>query len=99
MMTTLSLPSHKSSRWQNDGNDEAEETDSFGENQDEDHSYEQLRLDSIHANANVSYDSDGESSSLSLIRNGWTYKGWEPAAHACNEVFIANASGVVTEVN
>ena len=49
-----------SSGGEDDGDDEAKQTDSLGEDENQDHANEQLRLDSIHADAHVSHDSDSE---------------------------------------
>lgn len=49
-----------SAGWHDDGDDQTEEADSFSEDEDQDHSYEELRLDGVHADSNVSYNTDGE---------------------------------------
>ena len=43
-----------------DGDDQPEEADSFSEDKNQDHSHEELGLDSVHADSHVSNNTDGE---------------------------------------
>ena len=43
-----------------DGDDQTEETDSFSEDQNQDHSNEELGLDSVHAYSHISNYTDRE---------------------------------------
>ena len=63
-MRWTSLPFCSRAGWHDDGDDQTEETDSFSEDQDQDHSYEELGLDSVHADTHISDDSDGETRGL-----------------------------------
>ncbi len=53
-----------SSSRQNDGDDKAKEADSLSEDEDEDHADEELGLNGVHADADVSHDTDGKTGSL-----------------------------------
>lgn len=46
--------------WHDDGDNQTEETDGFSENENQDHAHKELGLDSIHADSNISYDTDCE---------------------------------------
>ena len=59
MQKNFSL-SCSSARRHDDGDDQTKQTNGFSEDEDQDHSYEELGLDCVHADSHVSYDSNGE---------------------------------------
>ena len=86
MITMISSAGH------NDGDDEAEEADSFSEDEDQDHSYEQLGLDCVHSNTNITDYTDGETRRLDEYFNKidcYAYKSGETAAHAGDQMLVS----------
>ena len=47
-----------------DGDNQSEEADGLGEDENQDHADEELWLDCIHSDANISHDTDSETRSL-----------------------------------
>ena len=47
-----------------DGDNQSEEADGFGEDENQDHADEELWLDCVHSHANISHYTDSETRSL-----------------------------------
>lgn len=95
------LPESYSSLWENNGNNQTIKSEGFSENENQNHSDEDLLLLSVSSNSCITNDSNGETGSLYVLynRNFNSYKWWKTAAKSGSEMLVTKVISVAIGIN